>query len=251
MLCTTPLPEEKDLPKYYESEAYISHTDSGNGFMAYLYQKVKAYALQKKVRLIRQQNKGIGSLLDIGAGTGAFLEAAAKNGWNINGVEPSEKAVKFAKKRGVDVVNSIESLEQQQYDVVTLWHVLEHMPDLEKTVRDIANRVRPGGTLIVAVPNFKSYDSRYYNQYWAAFDVPRHLWHFSKTSVKKIFSKDFDFVKTKPMLFDSFYVSLLSEKYKSGNAFSIKAIWIGLLSNLKGLVSKEYSSHIYIFKRRH
>ncbi|MCW5519937.1 class I SAM-dependent methyltransferase [Aureitalea sp. L0-47] len=251
MLCTSPVPSEEYLPKYYDSDAYISHTDSEKGIMAYLYQKVKGYALRKKVKLIARHNKGAGTLLDIGAGTGAFLEAASKKGWDVKGVEPSERAREVADDRSVDLVSSIDSLPESNYDAVTLWHVLEHMPDLERTVHDLASIVRPGGTLIVAVPNFRSYDARFYNTYWAAYDVPRHLWHFSKTSVRKLFSKDFDHVKTKPMLFDSFYVSLLSEKYKSGNRFSLKAIWIGFISNLKGLVSKEYSSHIYIFKRHH
>ena len=250
MLYTSPAPDKGDLPKYYESDAYISHTDSGKGLMAYLYQKVKARALRKKVKLISQQNNGVGSLLDVGAGTGAFLEAASKKGWKISGVEPNAQARKIAKGRGIDLSPSMDSLAKEQFDVLTLWHVLEHLPDLDEAVHKITQLVKPGGVLIVAVPNYKSYDAQHYKEFWAAYDVPRHLWHFSKASMKRLFSKDFRFVRAKPMLFDSFYVSLLSEKYKSGNAFSIKAIWIGLLSNIKGMFSKEYSSHIYIFKRR-
>ena len=249
MLQTVPAPSEQDLPKYYESDDYISHTDSRRGLMAFLYQKVKSYSLRKKVNLINRENGGTGTLLDVGAGTGAFLEAANKRGWNVKGVEPNEKARKFAGDRGLELVDSIEELDDSRYDVVTLWHVLEHMPNLLEVIQKLSSIVKPGGTLIVAVPNFKSYDARHYKNFWAAYDVPRHIWHFSRTAVKKLFADHFNFVKDRPMIFDSIYVSLLSEKYKSGKSFSMRAIWTGFVSNIKGLSSKEYSSHIYIFKR--
>ena len=140
-------------------------------------------------------------------------------------------------------------VSDKTYDVITLWHVLEHLPDLESVTKKIAKHLKPGGSLIVAVPNFNSYDAKYYKRYWAAYDTPRHLWHFSKTSMAKIFPLSVRLVKTKPMLFDAFYVSLLSEKYKKGTTFSVKALFIGLWSNIKGLGSKEYSSQIYCYKK--
>ena len=249
MLITSPQPRAEDLAKYYESESYISHTDSKAGFMASLYQNVKKYSLALKLRLILTLNGKPGLLLDIGAGTGDFLKLAKDNGWKVKGVEPNDGASNLAKQKNLEIDESIEKLSGQTFDVVTLWHVLEHLPDLEIITQKIEALVKPGGTLIVAVPNFKSYDAKYYKNYWAAYDTPRHLWHFSKAAMGNIFSSSLTLVKTKPMIFDSFYVSLLSEKYKSGKSFSIKALLIGLWSNISGLNSKEYSSHIYCYKK--
>ncbi|WP_244593030.1 class I SAM-dependent methyltransferase [Pukyongia salina] len=249
MLCTSPQPNSENLSRYYESDAYISHTDSGRGLLAMLYQTVKKYSLKKKTGLIKKINKKPGSLLDIGAGTGAFLYAAKKNGWKIDGVEPNEKARDLATEKGIELLPALDDIENKQYDVVTLWHVLEHLPDLDNVVGKISDLVKPGGNLVIAVPNFKSYDANYYKEFWAAYDTPRHLWHFSKIAVKKIFKEDFQLIECKPMMFDSFYVSLLSEKYKNGRSFSLGAIFTGLRSNLRGFRTKEYSSHIYLFRK--
>jgi SAM-dependent methyltransferase len=249
MLFTTPKPGVDSLGSYYESDAYISHTDSKNGIMEVLYQRIKIVALKQKLRLISRLNSGKGTLADIGAGTGAFLASAAQAGWSIQGVEPNEKARSFAAQRRIQLQKELRELEGNQFDVVTLWHVLEHLPDLEADVAMLKKLVKPGGHLIIAVPNFKSFDARFYKSYWAAYDVPRHLWHFSRKAMEVLFSDQLKLVTVKPMLFDSFYVSLLSEKYKSGNTFSIKAIIIGLWSNIRGWFTGEYSSHIYCFKK--
>ena len=246
---TRPQPERKDIAKYYQSEEYISHTDSKKGAISFLYQKVRSYSLVQKVKLISKLNSGKGTLLDIGAGTGEFLRVAQKKGWVVSGVEPNEGAREFAQDKNIPLDESIAVLEGKTFDVVTLWHVLEHMHDLQNTIHKTQQLVKEGGTLIIAVPNFNSFDAKYYKNYWAAFDVPRHLWHFSQDAMSKIFSSELELVKTKPMIFDSFYVSLLSEKYRSGNSFSIKAFFIGLLSNLKAWKNKEYSSLIYCYKK--
>jgi SAM-dependent methyltransferase len=249
LLITSPQPNEQDLSKYYESNLYISHTDSKAGLMAFLYQYVKKYSLALKLRLILRLNGSSGTLLDIGSGTGDFLKLAKENGWEAKGVEPNAAARNLAKQKNLEVFETIDVLSGQTYDVITLWHVLEHLPNLEFATQKIALLLKPGGTLVVAVPNFNSYDAKYYKRYWAAYDTPRHLWHFSKTSMAKIFPLSVRLVKTKPMLFDAFYVSLLSEKYKKGTTFSVKALFIGLWSNIKGLGSKEYSSQIYCYKK--
>ena len=249
MLVTTPQPSKEELPSYYESEAYISHTDGKKGLMPYLYQTVKKYALSKKLRLITILNRKPGTLLDIGAGTGEFLKLAKQYGWEISGVEVSEKARAFSKQKGIDLQTSIDRYKGQQFDVITLWHVLEHLPDLENTITKIEALLRPGGSLVVAVPNFNAYDAKFYKQFWAAYDVPRHLWHFSKATMKVLFSEEMKLEKTKPMILDSFYVSLISEKYRSGKSFSILALLIGLWSNIAALRSKQYSSHIYCFRK--
>lgn len=250
MLITHPMPEANLLGKYYESEQYISHTDNSKGVFSFLYQVVKKWSLQKKVRLILTHNKKPGSLLDVGAGTGEFLKAAKEKSWRVAGVEPNRNAVALAKEKGISLYPELSDLKNQKFDVISLWHVLEHISNLEEVVEELGQLLNPKGILVIAVPNYNSYDAKYYKENWAAFDTPRHLWHFSKNSIVKLFKTDFKLRKIEPMVFDSFYVSLLSEKYKTGKNFSLKAFWIGLLSNLKGIRSKEYSSHIYIFERR-
>ncbi|WP_299212932.1 class I SAM-dependent methyltransferase [uncultured Aquimarina sp.] len=249
MLVTTPKPDENSLGKYYESEDYISHTDAKRTVFEKTYHLVKKYSLNKKVKLISKLHKGTGTLLDIGAGTGDFLIEANKKNWQVVGVEPNKQARVLAEEKGIILQPNTANLLSDCFDVITMWHVLEHVPDLPVQIKELKRLLKPGGHLIIAVPNFKSYDAHYYKSFWAAYDVPRHLWHFSKNSMKTLFEKErMTLEKTKPLLFDSFYVSLLSEKYKNGKMNFVKAFWIGLLSNIKGKHSKEYSSHIYILK---
>lgn len=250
LLKTTPTPTLDKLPTYYESEDYISHTDGARTFFEKLYQIVKRNAIRKKVALLSKFNQK-GKVLDIGAGTGDFLVAAKNEGWNITGIEPSTKAKEIAISKGVSFSDSLENLEDHTFDVITMWHVLEHVPDLDFQMQQLKRLLKPNGTIIIAVPNFKSYDANHYKSFWAAYDVPRHLWHFSKTAIEKLFAnQNMKLIKVKPMWFDSFYVSLLSEKYKNGKMNFIKGFFIGLISNCSGIVKKEFSSHIYIIKNQ-
>jgi 2-polyprenyl-3-methyl-5-hydroxy-6-metoxy-1,4-benzoquinol methylase len=249
MLITSPQPSPENLGRYYESSDYISHTDSKRSLFEKAYHFVKGIALKNKLNLINKCSFTKGNLLDIGAGTGDFLLTAKQNGWSTIGVEPSEKAKGIAIGKGIQFTDSTEELESNSFDVITMWHVLEHVPNLEIQIRELKRLVKPNGTIIIAVPNFKSYDANYYGKFWAAFDVPIHFWHFSKTAIKLLFDKeDIKLEKVLPMKFDSFYVSLLSEKYKNGKMNFVKAIWIGLISNWKAIRSSEYSSHIYVLK---
>lgn len=248
MLVTTPIPDKLDL--YYQSEAYISHTDASKSFTEKLYQLVKRYSLRRKVALLPKLSVTNKTILDIGSGTGDFLLAASKKGWTVSGIEPNKRARQRALEKGIVLADDWESYTKRTYHVITLWHVLEHLPRLEERIEKIVSLLNESGTLIVAVPNFKSYDANYYQKYWAAYDVPRHLWHFSQTSIKLLFAKHgLSVLKVKPMVFDSFYVSLLSEKYKSGKQNYFKAFYIGLKSNLYAVRSKEYSSLIYVLKK--
>ncbi|MBT8255686.1 MAG: class I SAM-dependent methyltransferase [Bacteroidia bacterium] len=246
---THPQPPEDKLSLYYESEDYISHVDNKHGLLAFLYRSVKKYTLQRKINLANNLSDKKGRLLDIGSGTGDFLLTAKNRGWKILGVEPNQKARARAKTKNIDCVASIADLRGQKFDVISLWHVLEHMPDLENTIEQILDMLDPGGHLIIAVPNFNSFDARYYEKFWAAYDVPRHLWHFSRRSMKSLFEPRLYQKKIAPMMFDSFYVSLLSEKYQSGRQFSLRAFWIGLRSNLSAWCTKEYSSLIYCYQK--
>lgn len=244
---TFPIPE--NLDDYYQSEDYISHTDSKRSLFERIYHLVKQYTLSQKERLIFSEVKKKGNLLDIGAGTGDFLAYAKSKNWEVIGIEPSQKAKDLALKKGVLFVKSTEELSDNSFDVITMFHVLEHVEDLDKQLSELKRISKPNGIIIIAVPNFKSYDANYYKEFWAAYDVPRHIWHFSKIAIQKLFSeKEIELIKIKPMYFDSFYVSLLSEKYKNGKMNFVRAFWIGLLSNLKGMTSKEFSSHIYVLK---
>jgi 2-polyprenyl-3-methyl-5-hydroxy-6-metoxy-1,4-benzoquinol methylase len=249
LLITSPQPSPENLGRYYESNDYISHTDSKRSLFEKAYHFVKGIALKNKLNLINNCSSSKGNLLDIGAGTGDFLLTAKQNGWETIGVEPSEKAKGIAIGKGIKFSDSTQDLESHSYDVITMWHVLEHVPNLEIQIKELKRLVKPNGTIIIAVPNFKSYDAKYYGKFWAAFDVPIHFWHFSKTAIQLLFEKEnIKLEKVLPMKFDSFYVSLLSEKYKKGKMNFVKAIWIGLVSNWKAKSSLEYSSHIYVLK---
>ena len=249
LLITSPQPSPENLGRYYESNDYISHTDSKRSLFEKAYHFVKGIALKNKLNLINNCSSSKGNLLDIGAGTGDFLLTAKQNGWETIGVEPSEKAKGIAIGKGIKFSDSTQDLESHSFDVITMWHVLEHIPNLEIQIKELKRLVKPNGTIIIAVPNFKSYDANYYGKFWAAFDVPIHFWHFSKKAIQLLFQKEnIKLEKVLPMKFDSFYVSLLSEKYKKGKMNFVKAIWIGLVSNWKAKSSLEYSSHIYVLK---
>ncbi|MGV3697754.1 methyltransferase domain-containing protein [Flavobacterium sp.] len=248
LLITFPKPSLEKLPSYYESEDYISHTDGKRSLFERVYHIIKNIALKNKVRLINAQS-GKGRLLDIGAGTGDFLVAAKNDGWDATGIEPSEKAKSIALGKGVDFADNLSDLQSHSFDIITMWHVLEHVPNLEEYMLQLKRLLKPTGTIIIAVPNFKSFDANYYGRFWAAYDVPRHIWHFSKTAIQKLFEeREMKLVDVLPMKFDSFYVSLLSEKYKTGRMNFIKAFFVGLKSNRNGERTKEYSSHIYMIK---
>lgn len=249
MLITHPKPGLDVLGRYYESADYISHTDSKRSLFEKVYHFIKGIALKNKLNLINSLQPNKGKILDIGAGTGEFLFVAQQNGWNTTGVEPSEKAKKIAINKGVSFVEALAQLENHTFDVITMWHVLEHVPDLNHQIKELKRLLKSSGYLIVAVPNFNSFDAQHYGKFWAAYDVPIHFWHFSKTAIQKLFQKEqMELVKILPMKFDSFYVSLLSEKYKSGRMNFVKAFFIGLWSNIKAKSDMEYSSHIYILK---
>jgi 2-polyprenyl-3-methyl-5-hydroxy-6-metoxy-1,4-benzoquinol methylase len=252
MLETFPQPSLEKLSQYYNSEDYISHTDNKRNLFEQVYQLVKLISLKRKLKLINSFPSNEKRLLDVGCGTGDFLKISQKNNWKVFGIEPNEKARQIANQKTDNSVFGIEQLfkfNANSFDVITLWHVLEHLPRLEEHLSILHKLLKPNGTLIIAVPNFKSYDAQYYKGFWAAYDVPRHLWHFSKHSISKLVAcykmKVFEIL---PMKFDAFYVCLLSEKYKSGFMNPLKAFWIGWRSNVKAKRSGEYSSLIYIIK---
>ena len=251
ILKTHPQPTLDKLGSYYEFEDYISHTDGKRTMFEKMYHFIKRKAISDKVSLITSYQPLKGRILDIGAGTGDFLLECKNQNWEILGVEPNDKAKGIAVGKGIKFAESIEKLESNSFDVITMWHVLEHVPDVEFQIAELKRLLKPSGTIIIAVPNFKSYDAKYYKEFWAAYDVPRHLWHFSKTAIEKLFDKqNMNLEDIKPMWFDSFYVSLLSEKYKTGKMNFISGFFIGFISNVSGFFKKEFSSHIYVLKNK-
>lgn len=251
---TYPQPDIDKLSKYYESDDYISHTGHRRNFKEHLYYLVKQIALRNKLKLINGFKTDAKTILDFGCGIGDFLKVCYKDGWEITGIEPSVKARDIANQKLNNLVfdaNEINNFKNKKFDVITLWHVLEHLPNLKEAIINFKQLLKPNGVLVVAVPNFRSYDANYYQSYWAAWDVPRHRWHFSQFSISKLFGEvNMKIVETRPMYFDAYYVSLLSEKYKFGKHRFLNAFWIGLKSNWSARQSGEFSSLIYVLKKQ-
>lgn len=251
LLCTTPLPDLEDLGRYYESDDYISHSDEAKGLMDKIYYFVKKRNLKFKLDIVHKSNHNK-KTLDYGCGTGAFAAYLNENQFDAYGFEPNEKAKKLAQEKiGKNKILNHSELKNHQFDVITLWHVLEHIPNLFDEIEFLKSILNQNGKLIIAVPNYKSYDAQFYQNFWAAYDVPRHLWHFSPKAIQNIFA-DFGMILEKeyPMIFDAFYVSMLSEKYKQNSLGIFRAFFIGLFSNLKAQKSGQFSSKIYQFKRK-
>lgn len=246
---THPIPEH--LSEFYKSENYISHTDSSKSLFEKVYQKIKLYNNRYKFSKLNHKENGK-KLLDIGCGTGDFLQFAQKKGLKVFGIEPNQKAIEIAKNKIGKEGGFFDQLSDtdETFDSITLWHVLEHIPDLNRTLIEIKSKLKSEGELIIAVPNYKSFDAKFYQSFWAAYDVPRHLWHFSPEDFDRLMNHHgMKIVNKYPLLLDSFYVSLLSEKYK-GNRWGIfRAILIGTISNFLGFWNGNYSSIIYKIKK--
>jgi 2-polyprenyl-3-methyl-5-hydroxy-6-metoxy-1,4-benzoquinol methylase len=256
-LFTNPRPSEEQIGAYYESQDYISHHDEAKDLMSKVYTSVRNHTIEEKVKLINSLVQPKGTLLDIGCGTGNFLGAVKLDGWKVSGTEPDSGAREVASKRvGATLFESIfeADLGTQQYDIITMWHVLEHVHKLNETIDWLQNHLKPNGRIIIAVPNPQSYDAVKYGRFWAAYDVPRHLYHFTRATMKNLLQRHGMTVKKiLPMWFDSFYVSMLSTKYKSSKTNLIDSAITGLQSNLKGRAgnNKELntSSLIYIISK--
>lgn len=255
LVLTQDVPAQEEIGPYYQSQQYISHSDTRKGFINQLYHGVRKITLASKRKLVvRHTGMLNGNLLDIGCGTGAFLHQMKTAGWNITGLEPDDTARANALSLyGIKALPSHElyQLPQASFDAITLWHVLEHVHELTAYIKTIQQLLKPGGTLFIAVPNYTSADAAHYGKYWAAYDVPRHLYHFSPQSMKTLLRNFGLQVKSvKPMWFDSVYVSMLSEQYKNGKNNLLSALWQGFYSNVKALFNHEKcSSLIYIVKK--
>jgi SAM-dependent methyltransferase len=251
---TQDVPDEDSIGPYYQSQDYISHSNTDKGLMNKLYQQVRKHTLDQKANLIIKYTRPTGKILDIGAGIGAFLSVMKRRGWEIKGIEPDETARNNAQQLfqlSLDQPSVLEQLQPNNYDAITLWHVLEHVHQLHNYVEHLKNLLTINGKIFIAVPNYTSLDAAAYRNYWAAYDVPRHLYHFTPLSIEKLVSgHGLKVTAKKPMWFDSFYISLLSSKYHKGSTSWIGAGWNGLRSNINALFNTDRSSSlIYIIEK--
>jgi len=252
---TQNIPDANSIGRYYKSEQYISHTNTSKGLINRLYHLVRKRTLKLKLGLINKTlGRSSGQLLDIGAGTGAFAAFMKENGWQVTGLEPNQPARESA--FAINKVNLLPSeelfkLPGESFDAITLWHVLEHVHQLHEYLEQIRKLLKPNGRIFIAVPNYTSRDAESYKEYWAAYDVPRHLYHFSPKSMQVILEKhQMRIDQTIPMWFDSFYVSMLSEKYKRKRITLVRGSIKGFGSNLNTLFNRqESSSLIFIISR--
>ncbi|MDD4374122.1 MAG: class I SAM-dependent methyltransferase [Bacteroidales bacterium] len=246
---TFPFPEESKIPEYYASEKYFSHDDNKKGLIPLLYRQIKTINISTKFRQVTE-NMQPGKLLDYGCGIGDFLVYAKQKAWSVEGVEPNVNAREIASQKlskEVFDISRLSSFPDAHFDLITLFHVLEHVYSLNELMSELVRILKPNGRLVIALPNKNSYDARYYKQYWAGWDVPRHLWHFTPESIS-LFCANFKLhdYQQYPMWWDAFYVALLSEQYKKATFSMPRAFLIGLISNMKALFSSQYSSVIYI-----
>lgn len=251
---TQDAPDEVSIEKYYRSTEYISHSNTDKGLLNKVYKKVRAFTLKQKAELIISNTTTRGRILDVGAGIGAFLSVMKNKGWKIAGIEPDEGARNQAKKLFTIDLNNSFSLEQfteNSFDAITLWHVLEHVHQLHPYIESVKKLLTPNGKIFIAVPNYTTLDADIYKSNWAAYDVPRHLYHFTPKAIAVLMKEhDLKICSTKPMWFDSFYISLLSSKYQKGKTKWFSAIINGLLSNLKTVFNKDAcSSVVYIISK--
>lgn len=257
-LFTNPRPEVSEIGKYYQSKDYISHHDEAKDIMSKVYNSVRKYTLNQKLKLINNLIPTQGKLLDIGCGTGNFMQVCKENNWHTIGTEPDNAAREIAEKRTKSTIyESIGTVPNlmNSFQIITMWHVLEHVHELNETIDWLKQKIDNKGKIIIAVPNPQSSDATKYQEYWAAYDVPRHLYHFTKSSMQSLLNKHgLQIEKIKPMWFDSYYVSMLSTKYKYGSTRLIESILAGTVSNYNGksnaTTTYDTSSLIYIISKK-
>ncbi len=245
LLKTHPAPSKNKIQRYYRTDKYISHDSTVPGAFFFIYRFIRRINFWVKYRLMIKKEL-FSQTLDFGSGDQYFMQQLQRRNHNVFGIDPLKPNISR------QVFDSIfnESLDNKKFGCITAWHSLEHVHELENIIARFHKILDDNGTVIVAVPNYRSFDARFYKSFWAAYDVPRHLWHFDKQSIKKVFSENgFSFIKSAPLLFDSYYVSLLSEKYKKSSFRIFNSIVVGTVSNIKAFFTKEYSSNIFVFKK--
>jgi 2-polyprenyl-3-methyl-5-hydroxy-6-metoxy-1,4-benzoquinol methylase len=246
---TNPRPNDKSLGQYYKSANYDSHKTGNTSLKDFLYKKIRNYSTAKKLELINKISEGK-TLLDIGCGAGFFINYCHQNNWKVEGMEPNLQALPYIPPT-IKIHSGLNTIRENAFDIITMWHSLEHVSALDEVVEAAKSALKKDGRLLIAVPNINSYDYSIYKEYWAALDVPRHLYHFTQETLGTLMTKNrLRVVQTKPLIFDSYYVSLLSEQYKTGKMNYGKALVNGLKSNNWAKKNNNnYSSILYIISK--
>ncbi|WP_018476362.1 class I SAM-dependent methyltransferase [Pontibacter roseus] len=250
---TNPRPDQGSIGQYYESEDYISHSNTKTGIINRAYHVVRSITTKQKVELINRHSPAKGAVLDYGCGTGVFLSACKKDGWEVRGIEPNGRArEEAAKETGESIAQNLEEIAGEKFEVITLWHVLEHIHTINETLEELIKLLQEEGTLIIAVPNADSHDAQQYKADWAAYDVPRHLYHFTQPTMKRLLKRHkMKLQEVLPMKFDAYYVSMLSEKHKEGKTKMLSSVVNGYKSNSYAEKNgNDYSSLIFVAKRK-
>ncbi|MEI7723884.1 MAG: class I SAM-dependent methyltransferase [Bacteroidota bacterium] len=245
-----PRPDKFKIGQYYQSDEYISHDAKKENLISRIYKIARRFSIKTKFSIVSEYGHK-GKILDIGCGTGEFLQYCKSSGFDVYGVEPSEKARVFAQQ--VNKISVTDKLSdygnaQHSFNCISMWHVLEHVHDLNETLEMVKALLKPDGVFIVAVPNCNSWDAQHYGNFWAAYDVPRHLYHFTDITLTKLVSKHgFIIRKLLPQKLDAFYVAMLSEKYRTGKINYFKFLILGLWSNFQsGKQKRGHSSQIFV-----
>ena len=253
---TQDIPSEECIANYYDSPTYVSHSDTKKGLVNSLFHIVRKIMLRRKATLIKRltllQN---GKILDYGAGVGAFANTMRNRGWDVTAIEKSEAARKVAKEKyGIELLpeEALGSVESGSVDVITLWHVMEHLQQVDAFWDEMHRILDETGIAVIAVPNCSSYDADNYQEHWAAYDVPRHLWHFTPSTIMRLGEKHgFILERQYPMPFDGFYISMLSEGYKGSRLKALRGVWNGFLGLCTTMEKCSASSSIiYVFRKK-
>lgn len=252
LLFTNPRPDEKNIQGYYDSPNYISHSNKTNRWVSLIYKSIRLYTIQQKLHWLKKFQPKKGRLLDFGCGTGHFLVKANRNKWETIGIEPSIKARNQAIQKGLDIrKNLIEIKKEKKFDVITLFHVLEHVHNLDETLKQLLKLLKKRGTIFIAVPNHESHDRKFYREFWASYDIPRHLYHFERSSMEYLANSYKLRIKDQiPMMFDSYYISLLSDKYQKNKSTPISSFFKGTKFNDLAKSDGNYSSIVYVLKKQ-
>lgn len=252
ILKTFPIPN--NIEKYYESKNYISHHQDNGSLKEKIYKFLQTINLKYKKKILEEigLNK-TSKVLDYGCGAGEFIKYVSED-YKTFGYEPNEKARNFAQQKNSKTIflssPTLSEIENESLDLITLWHVFEHIENQDEILSIFYQKLKPNGKLIIAVPNHTSYDAKYYKEFWAAYDVPRHIWHFSKKGMLQLMNNEkWKIEKISPLLLDAFYISMLSEKYKKNPLFWLFGAIHGAISNFKASKTGEFSSLIYTIKK--
>lgn len=252
LILTNPFPEEKIIGRYYQSDDYFSHPGKKKSMLKEVYKTVRFFNIRRKFNMIKPW-RGSGKVLDIGCGSGEFLAYCKEKGMDVTGLEPNNEAREYASGllgKAVLRPEQLDSLPDKSFDIVSMWHVLEHVEDGRKQLRELHRLLKADGVAVIALPNTASDDCAYYREYWAGWDLPRHLYHFNRSAISQLASKQgFHLVKEHGLFWDAFYIAMLSSRYQKMKFAFFAGIWQGMKSNVKALGSKEYSSLVYVFKK--